>query len=732
MKILFLIILFILSHSPAFSDESIPKNPVSFSIEIVSDANSTYLALNYENYPKWHTYWKNPGDAGLPIKNSFTVNNKNYSLNELEWPAPSRFIEPGDMWAYGYEGAYTLFYKLTAKDLKSLENKTNFKSTWLVCKHICIPGQVELEFKIQNKKVITNSASIVASPSHEELLSRLAKLPQIQKTPEELNFKLSKGKNPNSLVLEYSYKTSVAKDTFSKRNLLYMFPLTPFDIKHEYIDQSTEVLKAQLEILWDGEYQTPPEPLSKNGKFKKPYTLKFIFIDPNNQKAVIINKTFTSFELTEAVINQVSSPPQTPNEESTTPKIVDATGGSKSLFYYLILAFVGGLILNIMPCVLPVISIKLFGLVKYRNESHAKVLKHNLFYTLGILVTFFILASLVLILKSIGSEVGWGFQLQSPNFIAIMIIGLFIFSLNLFGLFEFQTPGGSKLGNINTDESFFGDFLSGVLATVLSTPCSAPFLGTALTFAFTSSTLEIYLIFTMIGLGLAFPFIMTAVYPKLVAFIPKPGNWMNTVKKLLGIALLLTVVWLVDVFNALVDGQAHLIKLGTCLIFIFSGFVLHKKKEKWFSYGSFAFSVLLLSNIFTGQVSTTPMAESALIKDKLNSGLSWQAWSEEKMKEHQEKGDWVFIDFTAKWCFTCKVNERLVIETNGFKKMVTDKNLKLLIGDWTKRDEAIGSFLRKNGMVGVPAYFIQKPDGTLINLGETITLEKINSQIDPS
>ena len=125
------------------------------------------------------------------------------------------------------------------------------------------------------------------------------------------------------------------------------------------------------------------------------------------------------------------------------------------------------------------------------------------------------------------------------------------------------------------------------------------------------------------------------------------------------------------------------------------------------------------------------MAESALIKDKQNSGLAWQAWSEEKMKEHQTNGDWVFIDFTAKWCFTCKVNERLVIETSGFKKMVSDKNLKLLIGDWTKRDEVIGSFLRKNGMVGVPAYFIQKPDGTLINLGETITLEKINSQIDP-
>lgn len=159
-------------------------------------------------------------------------------------------------------------------------------------------------------------------------------------------------------------------------------------------------------------------------------------------------------------------------------------GGTNSLIYYLALAFVGGLILNIMPCVLPVISIKLFGLVKYKNESHSMVLKHNVFYTLGILFTFLVLATIVLSLKSIGSQVGWGFQLQSPNFVAVMIIGLFVFSLNLFGLFEFKTPGGSKLGNLTLNEGFTGDFLSGVLATVLSTPCSAPFLGTALTFCF--------------------------------------------------------------------------------------------------------------------------------------------------------------------------------------------------------------------------------------------------------
>ena len=311
-----------------------------------------------------------------------------------------------------------------------------------------------------------------------------------------------------------------------------------------------------------------------------------------------------------------------------------------------------------------------------------------------------------------------------------MIMGLFVFSLNLFGLFEFKTPGGSKLGNVTTNDGFGGDFLSGVLATVLSTPCSAPFLGTALTFAFTSSTLEIYLIFTMIGLGLAFPFILTAIYPKLVSFLPKPGNWMNTVKKVLGVTLILTIIWLLDVYNALVDGSSNLIKLATILALIFAGFLLAKKKERWIGAVSFLLALGLFVNISTTQFIASTDEHTALIRDKQTKGLDWQPWSEARMSDHKTNGELVFIDFTAKWCFTCKVNERLVLDTDEFKGLVKETNLKLLIADWTKRDEVIGSFLRKNGLVGVPAYFIQKKDGTLVNLGETVSISKIKEHLN--
>jgi thiol:disulfide interchange protein len=720
------------------ADESVPAKPVSMGIQSFKDGSDQYLAINFENYPSWHTYWKNPGDAGLAIKNVFSVAGKEIKLNELEWPAPHRILEPGNMWAFAYVGNYTIFYKISKNDLNKYSGKTiDLKSTWLVCKQICVPGQQLSQLKISPGKIFTPTADLLPDYQSMVLTERFQALPKLAVIPNYLDIKLSKGKTLNTLILQYTVKNITETSFLKDNNLLYVFPQLPFDVKHENIILTENDIKATSEISWDGEYQTPPEPLAVNGKFKKPYTLRFLFSDPFQKKVILIEKKFTGFDLIE-----VATPATTvSNTQSPTTPIASlggasatsvqlAAGANKSIGYYLILAFIGGLILNVMPCVLPVISIKLFGLVKYQNQSHRAIIKHNIFYTLGILFTFLTLATIVLSLKSIGSQVGWGFQLQSPSFIAIMIIGLFIFSLNLFGVFEFATPGGSKLGNVEIKENFVGDFLSGILATVLSTPCSAPFLGTALTFAFTSSTVEIYLIFTMIGLGLAFPFILTGLYPKLVAFLPRPGNWMNTVKKILGVTLLLTIIWLLDVYNALVDGSSHLFKLGAILVFIYAGFLIFKKKEKWIGAISFLIALAIFVNISSTKVIASLDDQTALIRDKQAQGLDWQVWSESKMSELKANQEITFIDFTAKWCFTCKVNEKLVLDTAGFRNLVKENNLKLLIGDWTKRDEVIGSFLRRNGLVGVPAYFIQKKDGTLINLGETVTIERIKAQLN--
>jgi thiol:disulfide interchange protein DsbD len=232
----------------------------------------------------------------------------------------------------------------------------------------------------------------------------------------------------------------------------------------------------------------------------------------------------------------------------------------------------------------------------------------------------------------------------------------------------------------------------------------------------------------MIGLGLASPFILTGFFPNLVSFIPRPGHWMNHVKKFLGLTLILTTLWLFDVYNALVDGSSHLLKLATLLVFIFTGISLFKK-EKWLGSIFYLMALAIFVNLSTATLITSKDEQTAIIRDKKSHGLNWEAWSHEKMKEYKESQQVVFIDFTAKWCFTCKINEKLVLDTSEFKEFVNENNIKLLIGDWTKRDELIGSFLRQNGLVGVPAYFIQKKDGTLIGLGETVSIARIKKNL---
>lgn len=725
MKLSCLLLLLTLFFNISKAQEDIPKNLLTLGMQTIEIDNQIYLSINLKNHPEWHTYWKNPGDAGLPIELKFFDKNKEVKLEASEWPIPKKFVEPGDQWAFGYGNEYSMFFKLK----KYVGKNLTLKAKWLICKNICVPGKLDVEFQANKDNIKTVESNLLPKLDDITIKGRFINLPKVKEIPSYLDLKLSRGTEEKTLVLTYEVKNTTDAFYFKNSNLIFPFTQLPFDFKHEQIHIGESSITGIVPISWDGEYQTPPEPLNANGKFKKPYSLRFLLNDPITKETYIIEKKFSGFDLKPAIIQVNNDVNNLEKKNSNQNNFVNNESNNSSLVYYLVLSFIGGLILNIMPCVLPVISIKLFGLIKYQKESKTRILKHNIFYTLGILFSFLLLASIIVVLKNFGTVVGWGFQLQSPNFIAVMVIALFIFSLNLFGLFEFSTPGGHHIGNVTIKDTFVGDFLGGVLATVLSTPCSAPFLGTALTFAFTSQSYIIFSVFTMIALGLAFPFIITGIFPNLVSFLPKPGNWMNTLKKVLGLTLLLTIIWLVDVFNTLVDGQNHFMKLMMILIFILFGFLL-KRKEKWIRFTSFALAFVLFVNLSNSEIMPANTNEvSALIKDKQAKGLDWKPWSYAIMEEYKTNRQVVFMDFTAKWCFTCKVNEKLVLETDAFKKLVQDNNLKLLIGDWTKRDEVIGNFLIKQKLVGVPAYFIQKEDGTLINLGETISIDKIKQHL---
>ena len=726
-----------------FADEKIPDRPVETFFSSFIDQGKVVYNINYRNFPHWHTYWKNPGDAGLPTK--IEIETQGLEIQEYEWPVPTRYIEEGDILAYGYSGDYSRFFSLKGETPSELK----VKSTWLVCKHICIPGKVEFTAKLDPQGQVISSTAKDFTISNEEILKRYKELPQEMPWPASLDLVMKKGAEDLEINLFYNFTNQGSKPLFHQLGLLTPFRVDLLDIKREKLYQNKAgTFFGKMLMGWDGEYAEPEVPLPEDGSFEAPVKMTFLFQDPQSQKFSIISKEFNSFDINPGTTIDSLMKTMTPitgskdsaeDHEQQTDPIVDGVqpeSASSSLIGILFFAFIGGLILNVMPCVLPVISLKLFGLVSHSDESRASILKHNISYTLGVLFTFLVLAAAILILKATGENVGWGFQLQSPVFVSLMIIFLFVFALNLFGLFEFKTPGGKTLGNVEVKKGFYGDFIGGVLATILSTPCSAPFLGTALTFAFSSSPFMIILIFQAIGIGLAFPFLMTGIFPSTVKFLPRPGMWMEHVKKFLGLTLILTSLWLVDVFLALTTGHIPFLFLLSGLIFLFFAFYFQKhigKSKIWIAL-FFIPPTLLLGNLFFSPLLTSNPTEVAggsdLLNEKNTHGkLQWEKWSEKRMEELAQEKVPVFIDFTAKWCFTCKVNEKLVIDTSGFKKLVSDKGIKLLLGDWTKYDPVIGDYLKKNGHVGVPAYFVQKADGTLVKLGETISLSEIEDSL---
>lgn len=751
----FIFTLFILNLLNVQAHDDIPEVPVEFSVQTFEGASGenghvqTFLALNYKNYPEWHTYWKNPGDSGLPIRFEFLLSGEPVEIEAKEWPVPNRYIEPGDIVTYGNSGEYSLFFKPSEQQLQSWEGQDFvIKSSWLVCRHVCIPGRGEVEGKIQSGQFRSTSPQTLKLDTR-ELQSRLEQLPQVVSAPQELDLILALSEQTNdSLVLYYSLTKK--GELYPNRNLLTPFPSDLFGFRREeiFID-SNQNFYGRMKVNWDGMFATPAVSLPRDGQFDDPIEVDFLFSNPVTQETSIISHTFTHFLLDHekrandllSTLTPLDNQVQKITDETDAQSAASDTIASPSkqpshiltgtLLFYLLFAFLGGFILNFMPCVLPIISLKLFDLIKNRQESRAIILKHNMAYTLGVLSTFLALALSIIVIKSTGEVIGWGFQLQSPLFVMTLIIVLFIMTLNFFGLFEFSTPGGKYLGNVKLNQGFTGDFGSGALATILATPCSAPFLGTALTFAFAASTPVIILMFLTIGLGLAMPFILTGLFPQLINFLPKPGAWMEKLKKFLGMALMLTAIWLLDLYLALVDSTAQQAFLMVCLTFIFFFFYSRRYISKHPLYLSSLMVIVAISFYYSY---TSPHTQ--YLSDDLygqgsvqKAGMLWENFSQEKLDKLSDQEEIVFVNFTAQWCVTCHFFERVVIDTPAFRNLMRENNVRLLVADWTRGDSYIGDWLEGHGMVGIPAYFIQQSNGELVNLGETISVDRVRRHL---
>jgi thiol:disulfide interchange protein DsbD len=552
---------------------------------------------------------------------------------------------------FGYEDEVAFPVKLTAaKNLKPGPVHLDARVDWLVCREVCIPGKAHLGLNLTVDPKATAPAQPVGA-----LGEALGLLPK----PLDSDMKLTVTGGKNEFVLDLITGDRTTDAEFY-----------PFD---------------QEQIANAGDQDV--EPLANGVRLRVPRAPELTKL-PAKLHGVIKLDDETAYEITAPIV--AGEVPRRAGSRATPAAASDLT-----TLTALGLAFLGGVILNLMPCVFPVLFLKGLALVQSSNEERGRLRRHGVVYALGILVSFWIIVAALLVLRAGGNEAGWGFQLQSPIFVAALAVGIFFFALSLAGQFEFGLSLTSVGGELAQKQGYAGSFFTGVLATIVATPCTAPLMGAAIGFALAQPPLITFAIFTALALGLAAPYLVLSFQPAWTKLLPRPGAWMEVLKQLTAVPLFGTVIWLVWVYGHLfgtqgVDRVAWL--LLSLLLIAIAGWVLGKWPARWLS--SIA-AVLIVA-----------VALVVALRQPKDTTLTWQPFSEQTLSQARAEGKPIFIDFTAAWCLSCQVNERLVLRSEEVQHEFASNKVVLIKADWTKYDPEITKELASVGRSGVPTYVI--------------------------
>ena len=646
----------------------------------------------------WHTYWLNPGAAGLPTSVKWTLP-EGITAGKIQWPVPEKFMSLGST-GYGYHNETVLLVPLTvAADAPLGQAEITGKVEWLECKEQCNPRDQEVSIKLVLGQAAKESASAQV-------------LRQWQK-------KLPKPKEENSTAK--AWWGGVAKD--DERKLIIEFdpgeakedadffslPYEPFELSPESTISTTAEGRLQVEktvLKFEGDWPSTIAGL-----------LVFHLKDHDVTRAV---------EVSLPIAADANSPVPTAGTKTEGTTTTSATVGptseapSQSLGLMLLYAFLGGIILNVMPCVLPVISLKILGFVNQSQESPARVRLLGMLYGAGVLVSFLILAGFVIGVKSAGELASWGMQMSNPQFVVLLTILVTLVALNLFGLFEVTLGSvGVAAGSVTSREGAGGAFFNGVLATILATPCTAPFLAPALGFAFLQSSGVIVLMFIAVAVGLALPYVVLSWNPKWLRFLPKPGPWMEKFKIAMGFPMLGTAMWLFmltyEYYGDRILWFGIFLTLLAMAVWIFGEFFQRGTRRKGLAL-ALAGLMTLGGVVFglEGQLQwrnpIDPDSRSAGVVQDFPGGIEWHTWSPEAVAAAREDGQPVLVDFTAKWCITCIANKKSSIDIESVRAVMTEKNVKAFRADYTRRPDYITHELNKWNRAGVPLVLVFSPD----------------------
>lgn len=608
------------------------------------------LVLTMEEH--WHVYWINAGDSGEPPHIKWTLP-AGLTASPMSFPAPSR-LPLGPLMDFGYEDTVGFPVTFTAAaNAKPGPVHVDALVDWLVCAQVCIPGKAHLGLNL------TIGPPAAAAEPVGALGQALTLIPK--PLPRNAAVSVAGGKKDFVVTLKTGTRETDAE----------FYPVDT-DLIANAADQQVESMPDGVRIRIE----------------RSPDLAKL----PQQIHAVVKLSDTESYEFTAAVI---------PGEVAVLPATRATSSGGLTAFGAIGLAFIGGIILNLMPCVFPVLFLKGLALVQSSGEERKQLRSHGLVYTLGILVSFWVIVGVLLVLRAGGSQAGWGFQLQSPVFIAILASFLFFFALSLAGMFDLGLSLTSAGGSLATKPGYAGSFFTGVLATVVATPCTAPLMGAAIGFALVQPAWITLAIFTALALGLATPYLALSFQPAWTRILPKPGAWMEVLKQLTAVPLFATAIWLAYVYGRLYAGGATdpgegvyklSLLLGCFLVLAVAGWVLGKWPAKWSS--AIAAVVLIALGL------AIPLYQP---KD---TNLVWQPYSQQALDAARKAGSPVFIDFTAAWCLSCQVNEKLVLHAADVQKQLSDKHVILLRADWTKYDPEITRELASLGRSGVPTYVI--------------------------
>jgi thiol:disulfide interchange protein DsbD len=668
---------------------------------------SADAGLYFKIDPGWHVYWKNAGDAGEPPHMKWTLP-EGVTAGPLQFPAPKR-LPLGPLMDFGYEDEVLFPFKVNVADAaKPGWAILHAKVDWLVCQASCIPGKAELEVA---RGIAARSAKSVFVSQDRDLFKRLSgRLPK--PLPADVKAVFQATKDGFELSVTTGRKESEAAFFPADQDIIdnpAPQAITPspkglvLNLKKDAnLTVNPAELKGVLELSNGRAYEiaaTPGSAATAQVQAAAAGPVATIPVAPASRP---------SAPPTAAVI--VSSPASSTTTATSAPAPLPAAPkpfSGSGLLRATGLAFLGGLLLNLMPCVFPVLFLKGLSLVNSGSEERHRLRAHGLVYTAGILVSFWALVAVLLALRAAGSTLGWGFQFQSPVFLTLMAGLLFFLGLSLAGQFEIGLTLTSAGGSLATKQGYSGSFFTGVLAVVVATPCTAPFMGAALGYALAQSAAVTFAVFTALALGLAAPYVALTLQPAWTRLLPKPGVWMEVLKQAVAVPIFVTVIFLAWVLTRGYGADLLFALLAIFLLLGIAGWFLGRwPARRW---ASAVAALIILGAVAVSVFAPGKLAGAAESAATIQTQGGWQPWSTEAVSRYQAQGRPVMVDFTASWCLSCQVNERVALEQPSVQKAFQEGNVALLKADWTRGDAAITQTLAALGRSGVPAYALYAP-----------------------